>query len=214
MLKTKPQRSDLRRKLPNQNRAKRTVAKITASAESILGKEGINGLTMRKIATTAGISVGLAYDYYPSKQAVLYQIYERRLNEQLKMFDKAFGDDLGNTTFTQAFQHYLSLQRAAHYPSPVDLALSNAIDRDHELARMTRHFEEALTDRYIRLLHNYGSTWSNDDLRRLAAYAHQVDQMNLKLQASPDGDTRKFYGDLTTMIFYIIVQYSGASTGK
>ncbi len=190
------------------------MAKITASAESILGKEGINGLTMRKIAATAGISVGLAYDYYPSKQAVLYQIYERRLNEQLQMFDKAFGDEIGDTTFTQAFQYYLSLQRAAHYPSPIDLELNNAIDRDPELAKMTRHFEEALTDRYIRLLHHYGSTWSDADLRRLAAYAHQVDQMNLKLQASADGYTRKVYGDLSTEMFYFIVKYSGASIGK
>ena len=93
--------------MPSQDRAKRTLAGIIAAAEDILAKHGIDGLTMRKIAATAGVSVGVTYEYFPSKQAVLYRVYESRLKLQLRLFDDALSGQGLNEPFVKAFGKYL-----------------------------------------------------------------------------------------------------------
>ena len=210
----RPKAADLNRKTPNQDRAKRTVAKIVSAASGILEKGGIEKLTMRRIATTAGVSVGLTYDYFPSKQAVLYRVYESRLSERLGFFDKAFAPENTLSTFAETFERYIELQRDAGFPSRLDLEIQNAVDRDEELARMTRHYEDELSHRYVDILHRWGSDWSEDRLLQLAKYAHSIDHANLKLQRQARPGNRSFYGDLTTRLFYFIVEHCGASTGR
>lgn len=200
--------------MPSQDRAKRTLAGIIAAAEDILAKHGIDALTMRKIAATAGVSVGVTYEYFPSKQAVLYRIYESRLELQLRIFDIALSGQGLNEPFVKAFGKYLELQKQAGFPSRLDLELKNAIDRDEELARMTRHYEDALSRRYVSLLHHYGSDWPDDRLMQLAKFGHELDHANLKLQSKARPGNRGFYGELTTELFYFIVRYCGASTGR
>ena len=141
----RPRAADLSRKAPNQDRAKRTVARILAAASDILTKSGIDKLTMRRIASTAGVSVGVTYDYFPSKQAVLYRIYEARLDERLRFFDEAFAAEDTRQSFAARFEKYLELQREAGFPSRLDLELQNAIEQDEELERMTRHYEDELS---------------------------------------------------------------------
>ena len=213
MARRKPRMADLRRKSPNQDRAKRTVENIIAAAQKVLSRESIGALTIRKIAMTTGISVGLLYDYFPSKQAVVYRVYEERLDALLRMFDEAFSEENLARSFEAAFNTYLQLQRDAQYPTRVDLELQNAIDRDPQLAKMTKHYEESLSDRYVTVLRRYGSDWSEADLRKLAVYAHQIDHVNLKLQGREPRGHRKIYGDLTTQFFFYLARHCGASTG-
>lgn len=208
----KPCATDLRRKSPHQNRAKVTLSKIISAGEEILGQEGIRKLTMRKIAKTAGVSVGSAYEYFPSKQAIIYRIYEERLATRLKFFDAAFADPEDGESFKDAFTRYLELQQRARFPSRLDLELQNAIEQNEQLAQMTQHFEDELSRRYVDILHYYGSNWPDDQLMQLAKFAHQVDHVHLKLQSSAQPSERRFYGDFTTDFFYFLVRYSGAST--
>ncbi len=210
----RPRAADLARKSPNQDRAKRTVARILAAAADVLSKKGVDKLTMRNIASTAGVSVGLAYDYFPSKQAVLYRLYEARLEERLAYFDEAFSAKNAKPTFAESFELYLELQRKAGFPSRLDLELQNAIERDDELARMTRHYEDELSHRYVDFLRRFGSDWPEDRLMQLAKFAHQLDHTNLKLQRQARPGNRGFYGELTTELFYFLVEYCGADTGR
>lgn len=213
MARRKPRMADLRRKSPNQDRAKRTVENIIAAAHKVLSSENIRSPTVRQIAMATGISVGLLYDYFPSKQALFYRVYKDRLDALLLMFDEAFSEETPARSFEAAFNRYLQLQRAAQYPTRVDLELQNAIDRDPQLAKMTKHFEDSLSDRYVNVLRRYGSNWSEADLRKLAFYAHQIDHVNLKLQGLEPRGHRKIYGDLTTQFFFFLAQHCGATTG-
>jgi len=210
----RPRAADLSRKSPNQDRAKRTVAKILAAASKILSKGGADKLTMRQIASTAGVSVGLAYDYFPSKQAVIYRVYEARLAERLEFFDAAFARRSAGPTIAESFERYLELQRNAGFPSRLDLELQNAIERDEELARMTRHYEDELSLRYVDILQHYGSDWPDEKLMQLAKFAHKVDHANLKLQRQARPGNRAFYGEMTTKFFYFLAELSGADTGR
>lgn len=211
MTNQKPRIADLRRKSPNQDRAKRTVAGILAAAEKILSEDDIGALTIRKIAETAGVSLGSLYNYFPNKQAVLYRLFEERLNLLLRITDEAAAEDDPPASYDVAFDRYVRLARDIQYPTRVDLQLRNAIDRDPQLAEMTKHYEESLTERYVAVWRRYGSDWSEAELRKLAAYAHQLDHANLKLQAREQRDDRRSYGEMTAYLFRCLARYCGAT---
>ena len=79
---------------------------------------------------------------------------------------------------------------------------------------MTRHYEDALSQRYVEIIHRYGSDWPEERLMQVAKFAHQVDHANLKLQRQARPGNRAFYGELTTELFYFLVQHCGADTGR
>lgn len=211
MAKRKPRLADLKRKSPNQDRSKQTVDNIVAAADKILSRDGIDSLTIRSIAETAGISLGSLYDYFPNKQAVLYRIYEKRLDLLLQIFDEATSEEDPPASFEAAFDKYLQLARDSKYPTRVDIELRNAIHRDPQLAEMTKHYEESLTERYVALLRRYGSDWNEADLRMFAEYAHGIDHLNYRLQALGPRDAQKISGRIATHLFVSLAHYCGAT---
>jgi AcrR family transcriptional regulator len=50
--------------------------RLYATAMGLIAKRGYDATTLRDIATEAGVSVGLLYRYFPSKQAVIIALYE------------------------------------------------------------------------------------------------------------------------------------------
>lgn len=62
---------DKMRKMPQQARARRTIATILEAAAQILEKDGEKGLTTNRIAERAGFSIGTLYQYFPGLDAIL-----------------------------------------------------------------------------------------------------------------------------------------------
>lgn len=52
-----------------------TRAHIVKTALKLFRKQGFDGATMRSIAATAEVSLGLAYHYFPSKDAIILDYY-------------------------------------------------------------------------------------------------------------------------------------------
>ena len=208
MIVKKPQTVELARRVPQQVRAKDAIEKILAASCKILIADGIGGLTTRKIALAAGISTGVLYQYFPSKQAVLYRIFDERLQRALAVFDKAT-DDLSQPLET-VFKRFFELQQQADVPNRLDLELRNAVDRDPLLAEMTQHFERDLSARYIKILKAHGSTMTDGELNALANYMHELDHINMKLQLHASKEERKLHAETTVDIFYSLFSRSGA----
>src|SRR5215216_3905766 len=63
--------------------AQGTVAKdrLYATATQLIASRGYEATTLRDIAKEAGVSVGLLYRYFPSKQAVILAFYDELSTE-------------------------------------------------------------------------------------------------------------------------------------
>jgi len=59
------------------NRSETTADHILDTAIGLFRKNGFDETTMREVATEAGVSLGLAYHYFPSKEALVMAYYER-----------------------------------------------------------------------------------------------------------------------------------------
>ena len=55
--------------------------KLYGTAIELIGRKGYEATTLREVADTAGVSVGLLYKYFPSKRAVLRAFYEELSEE-------------------------------------------------------------------------------------------------------------------------------------
>jgi AcrR family transcriptional regulator len=68
---------------PQQDRSARTRAQLLDATEAILDKEGIDGLTITKVAREAGCSVGSLYHHFQDKQTIIYAVLDRISHEVL-----------------------------------------------------------------------------------------------------------------------------------
>jgi AcrR family transcriptional regulator len=71
-----------------------TGERIQATALALFAKKGFDGATMRDIAKAAGVSLGAAYHYFPSKEAIALAFYREHLTRQSALTLSALRDDM------------------------------------------------------------------------------------------------------------------------
>ncbi|MCU1273111.1 MAG: Transcriptional regulator, TetR family [Bryobacterales bacterium] len=70
-------------------KAEETGLRILASALALFRQEGFDTATMRDIAEKAGVATGAAYYYYPSKDAIVMDFYQRSCAEMQPKIESA-----------------------------------------------------------------------------------------------------------------------------
>jgi AcrR family transcriptional regulator len=70
-------------------KAEETGLKILDSALALFRQEGFDTATMRDIAEKAGVATGAAYYYYPSKDAIVMDFYQRACAEMQPKIEAA-----------------------------------------------------------------------------------------------------------------------------
>jgi AcrR family transcriptional regulator len=67
--------------MPATAKAEETATRILEAALSLFRQQGFDAATMRDIAAAAGVATGAAYYYYPSKEAIVLDFYQRTSEE-------------------------------------------------------------------------------------------------------------------------------------
>ncbi|MBL8606454.1 MAG: TetR/AcrR family transcriptional regulator [Myxococcales bacterium] len=60
---------------PSPQKTEATRARLLTAAEAILAEGGYSAFTMKELAERAGCAVGLAYRYFPSREALVVALY-------------------------------------------------------------------------------------------------------------------------------------------
>jgi AcrR family transcriptional regulator len=142
------------RKRPVQARSARLVADMLEAAARVLAREGARHFTTVRVAEEAGVSIGSLYQYFPSKEALLFRLQTDEWNDTWGILDEILSDTrlaaldrLGKAVLV----FFRSEQQEAALRSALDDA--GALFRDapeaHEFSavikrRMLSFFEEAL----------------------------------------------------------------------
>jgi AcrR family transcriptional regulator len=69
------------RKMPSQERSRKTMAAIYEAAAHIFAEIGYADATTDQIAERAGVSIGTLYHYFPGKEAILHGLWEKHMDE-------------------------------------------------------------------------------------------------------------------------------------
>ena len=91
-----PQRKNpiiLARKTPRQARSARLVEDILEAAARVLSREGAHRFTTVRVAEEAGVSVGSLYQYFPSKEALLFRLQTDEWQETWSVLEEILNDE-------------------------------------------------------------------------------------------------------------------------
>lgn len=74
-------RANRPRKTPLQARSRLTYDRIVDVASRILRDEGYDAFSMNRLTRDAGVSPGTLYQYFPNREAVTLEVFERSVDE-------------------------------------------------------------------------------------------------------------------------------------
>src|SRR5215467_12758319 len=77
------------------SKSEETRARILNAALTSFRKRGFEAATMRDIAQDAGVALGAAYYYFPSKDAIVMDFYRRSCEEMQPRIDAALKEASG-----------------------------------------------------------------------------------------------------------------------
>jgi AcrR family transcriptional regulator len=114
-------------------KAEETGLRILDAALELFRQHGFDSATMRDIARSAGVATGAAYYYYPSKEAIVMDFYQRSSSEMQPKVDAA----LENATSLEARLREVIRVKLDHFaPNRAVLRalLRNGADPAHPLS--------------------------------------------------------------------------------
>ncbi|WP_117190885.1 TetR/AcrR family transcriptional regulator [Rhizobium terrae] len=128
-----PGRGSLRR-VPKQERSRERIDEILKVSMELIGRKGIDAVTMKEIAALSGGPIASVYQYFPNKSAIIAMLYERYVEEVRSMITGhiegiATADDALDATDALIDLYYNNMRER---PSTQDLL--NAIQADKALA--------------------------------------------------------------------------------
>ena len=80
------------RKRPRQARSARLVEDILEGAARVLARHGARHFTTVRVAEEAGVSIGSLYQYFPSKEALLFRLQTDEWSETWGVLDEILSD--------------------------------------------------------------------------------------------------------------------------
>lgn len=69
------------RRVPKQERSRDRIDEILKVSMDLIGKKGIDAVTMKEIASLSGGPIASVYQYFPNKTAIVAMLYERYADE-------------------------------------------------------------------------------------------------------------------------------------
>lgn len=80
---------------------------ILEQAMNIAVREGVDQVSMRKLAAACGIALGSVYNYYPNKEALITAVSEKFWNGILLDQEKLYRRGMSFTLFLEQYYSYL-----------------------------------------------------------------------------------------------------------
>ncbi|PJZ82635.1 TetR family transcriptional regulator [Leptospira meyeri] len=106
-------RMGLELKIPVQSRSRDRVELILKTAKNLIGERGIDAVSMREIANTAGIQIGSLYQYFPGKSALLLtimnQYYDSLYDETKRILEPVRTIEELEVAAEKAFKQFVSI---------------------------------------------------------------------------------------------------------
>ncbi len=170
------------RKEPKQERAKQTVAKILNGARVILEREGRKGLSARKLAKECGMSTGSIYDHFPGISAVLFALYEERMNQEMDVYRKFYKHDTETLSMEEWIDAFVQQDATLEWGSALDLELEEAIKQDEKLKQLKMHSIAQQRKFLVETLRKRNTHAKDSQLEALASFLIGLSDLSFQLR--------------------------------
>lgn len=177
------------RREPRQARSKARLAQILAAADAILATEGVEALTVRRIAERAGVPVGSLYQFFPDKGSVVDAVARAYIVEFDAAVD-ALVNSAGSGDWSDPVGRIVDEFTALYRSHPGYVALWSGRHLSPELARADEANNQLIAAGVRRVLAGHAGVPDGPALELAALVAVRAADALLQyaFSRSPDGD--------------------------
>ncbi|MCY4363044.1 MAG: TetR/AcrR family transcriptional regulator [Gammaproteobacteria bacterium] len=165
------------RKKPSQSRSQKMVKGILDATRNLLRNYGtgeISGITTNHIAREANISVGSLYQYFPNKEAILFELYKEMLGQFSSIMEMFKSEPYLSLSREEFFDRFNRAMKDAEADVEVVFEMHNAVKIYPALAEADRRHAELIAREMAGFMKHFGSRWSMEKLQRLALHAYYI----------------------------------------
>ncbi|MFC3053540.1 TetR/AcrR family transcriptional regulator [Kordiimonas pumila] len=193
------------KKKPSQARAQETLDKIISAANAVMLRDGIQKLTIRKVAIEAGLGVGSIYDYFPNKQALLEGICEQRLSARIELFDKTMLQQGNQSSLSDNMTAYDQATRQQGLTSKIGPELRNASESNPGLKAIVSKYERLFISRMADLVARQAPNMPEEKRFLLATFILNIDFTLLRLLHTATDDEGQYYKTLQRKVHAFLI---------
>ncbi|GAA6151884.1 TetR/AcrR family transcriptional regulator [Pseudoteredinibacter isoporae] len=162
------------KKQPSQKRSQERVNTILRSCNKLLKEEGLQGLTMPKLAKAAEVSVGSLYQYFENKQAVLQALYEDYLKALRHLITEFLQNIDQHPDWKDGFRYLLgNLLKAEQEGGPM-AEINQALQLYPELEALDDRHSEEVSELLIQALKHYQFPGTRNQLKQLVYFSYSI----------------------------------------
>jgi AcrR family transcriptional regulator len=188
------------RREPRQARSRARLAQVLAAADAILAGEGVEALTMRRIAERAGVPVGTLYQFFPDKGSVVDAVARAYIAEFDTLIDglvSSAADADWSDPVGRIVDEFVALYRS----HPGYVALWSGRHLSPELARADEANNQLIAAGVQRLLADHAGVPDGAGLQLAVLVAVRTADALLQyaFTVSPEGD-ESVLAELKTML--------------
>ena len=165
------------RKKPSQPRSQKMVRGILDATRNLLrkaGAAGVSQITTNHIAREAKISVGSLYQYFPNKEAILFELYRELLEQVTLVLEKFKSEPCLSLPREEFFDRFYREMKGAEAESKLTFEMHNAAKIYPALAEADRRHAELIAREMAGFMKHFGSRWPMEKLQRLALHAYYL----------------------------------------
>ena len=195
-----------RRKDPTQQRSRDTIKRIIDATWDILGTDGAKAVTTRSIAARSGVTVGSIYQYFPHKEAILFELYKHRLTEVVDTFARlttpeliALGPLGWDEQYTKTFDKLGWNQRA-------QLELNKACRFDQALEKVHQKHLVKMQDQLTQLYRHFYPDADAETIRVLSKFLYGIERLEAQLLQTETGHGREMVRSWRTDILHLFLE--------
>lgn len=165
------------RKKPSQPRSQKMVESILDATRRLVTKEDgikLSRLSTNHIAKEAGISVGSLYQYFPNREAIVFELYKQMLKEVSSVLDVFKTEDYLSLPREEFFDKFNRTMKGAEADAKFVIEMLHAMQNNPALLEADRHHSELIAREMANFMKHFGSKWPTKKLQRLALHVYYV----------------------------------------
>jgi AcrR family transcriptional regulator len=194
-----------RRKDPTQQRSRVTITRIIDATWDILGTDGAKAVTTRSIAARSGVTVGSIYQYFPHKEAILFELYKRRLAEVADTFEGLTSPELVALGPIEWDKVYTKTFDKLGWNQGTQLELDKACRLDRGFEKLLQKHFAKIENRLAWLYRNFYPEADDETIRVLSKFLYGVERLEAKLAQTETGRGRELVRSWRTEILHLFI---------
>ncbi|WP_419901501.1 TetR/AcrR family transcriptional regulator [Kiloniella sp.] len=179
-----------KRRSPSQERSRQRVERILDAASTLLTSNSVDKLTTRRIAEVANVNIATLYQFYPNKEAIIFALYEKWLDETGSAFDRAEAEYLRSGTWREFFDQLIDALAATNTGVEVKDRLQKAMGMNEDLRQLDLLHGQRLADRMVNFLQILGAKLPLQELQNISMLLFHFERALVTPMANSDEEQK------------------------